>query len=388
MRLSRASFALYLSALALLPWSWFPPFPWLHEHAQWSDAVFAVAFALWLISLWLDKRRPPMGAPQVAIASYFFAALLSFVFAAPNLKAGLKLLGIAELCLLALVTSDLAARPGAMPAIARVVAVSALTVAAAAILGLALFYGGATTRLIGIYGELTPSSLYARAQAGLYNPNLLASFSIFALAVVSHREGKLHPLVRGASLAAILITALLTFSRGILGVLLAAVIARAHTRKRRIFAALFGALSAAIIIFLTVFRVSLDPTRPWAFEIVGAGDSSRYQALMKSAETVAESPLWGVGPGAHPAVYNNAPFDSHMTVLNIAATLGLPALAAFASLLTLLWCRRRRPTSLAIWGGLAGLALDALAQDIEDFRHLWVLLGIADADARTTQASS
>ena len=32
--LDRAVLVLYLTSLALLPWAWFPPFPWLHEHAQ------------------------------------------------------------------------------------------------------------------------------------------------------------------------------------------------------------------------------------------------------------------------------------------------------------------------------------------------------------------
>ncbi|MGH9938924.1 MAG: hypothetical protein ACREAM_22005, partial [Blastocatellia bacterium] len=38
-----------------------------------------------------------------------------------------------------------------------------------------------------------------------------------------------------------------------------------------------------------------------------------------------------------------------------------------------------RPSDLAIWGGLAGLGLDALAQDVEDFHHLWVMIGLASA---------
>jgi len=45
----------------------------------------------------------------------------------------------------------------------------------------------------------------------------------------------------------------------------------------------------------------------------------------------------------------------------------------------MLWRRRWRPTDLAIWSGLAGLLLDGLAQDVESFRHLWVMIGLADA---------
>ena len=42
--------ALFLAALALLPWAWFPPFPWIHEHAQWSDVLVAAAFVAWLVT--------------------------------------------------------------------------------------------------------------------------------------------------------------------------------------------------------------------------------------------------------------------------------------------------------------------------------------------------
>ena len=55
------------------------------------------------------------------------------------------------------------------------------------------------------------------------------------------------------------------------------------------------------------------------------------------------------------------------------------ALLAFVSLPLLLWRQGQRPADLAIWSGLAGLGLDGLGQDSEDFRHLWVLLGLAGA---------
>jgi hypothetical protein len=47
-----------------------------------------------------------------------------------------------------------------------------------------------------------------------------------------------------------------------------------------------------------------------------------------------------------------------------------------------LWRERRRPTSSATWSGLAALAVDGLAQDIEHFRHVWVMLGLADAERK------
>jgi hypothetical protein len=72
-----------------------------------------------------------------------------------------------------------------------------------------------------------------------------------------------------------------------------------------------------------------------------------------------------------------------LTPLNIAATMGIPAVAALAFLLIALWRNRRRPTPIATWSGLAGLGLDGLTLDVDHFRHVWVLLGLADADRRS-----
>jgi hypothetical protein len=35
---------------------------------------------------------------------------------------------------------------------------------------------------------------------------------------------------------------------------------------------------------------------------------------------------------------------------------------------------------------LAGLGLDGLGQDIEDFRHVWVALGLADAESEGAES--
>jgi hypothetical protein len=81
------------------------------------------------------------------------------------------------------------------------------------------------------------------------------------------------------------------------------------------------------------------------------------------------------------------PFDAHLTPLNVAATLGLPALLGLAIVVVALWRARSRPTDLATWGMLAGIGLDGLGQDAEDFRHVWVALGLADASRREAEAS-
>ena len=114
--------------------------------------------------------------------------------------------------------------------------------------------------------------------------------------------------------------------------------------------------------------------------------SSRYQAASSSLDTLKAHPILGSGLGTSPGHYHGTSFDSHCTPINIAATLGLPALVAFSAMLTLLWRIRKRPTDVALWSGFAGLALDALAQDVEDFRHVWVLFGLAASEPESQNA--
>jgi hypothetical protein len=126
----------------------------------------------------------------------------------------------------------------------------------------------------------------------------------------------------------------------------------------------------------------LNPSRPWQARVVDT-PSPRRLAVASAADTLAARPLFGSGPGNLPARRGREPFDAHLTPLSVAATLGLPALAALVLLVAALWRERSRPTDRVSWGLLAALALDGLGQDVEDFRHVWIALGQADAGRRT-----
>jgi hypothetical protein len=134
---------------------------------------------------------------------------------------------------------------------------------------------------------------------------------------------------------------------------------------------------------LAVVHVSFTPARPWEPQVL-PGPSPRLQATTTSFETLTEHPLFGTGPGSSPGWTDGVSFDAHLSPLNIAATLGLPALLGFLLVPFALWRARRRPTDRALWGMLAGLGLDGLGQDVEDFRHVWVALGLVDAERDET----
>lgn len=376
--------ALYLSAVALLPWAWLPPFPWLHPRAQWSDAVLAAAALAWALALWRARRRPHAHPAFAAMAAYLVWAAVSLLANGATPAGAAKLLGHALLVALAVVTADLASRPDGFPRLARAVAVTSLLSAAAALLGELLFLAGRPTALVGSYGDLVPGP-YARVQAGLTHPNLLASFCLAASGLVASRAAALPRRLHLWTQAALAATVLLTVSRAALAFAVAWLLRTARTpgARRRAWAAV--AATAALLVALSLVHLRLDPTRPWPARL-DPQPSPRRQALASAAATLASRPLFGVGPGAHPARADGAPFDAHLTFLNVAATLGLPAAAAFVAIPLLLWRRRARPTDVALWAALLALALDGLAQDVEDFRHVWLLFGaLAAAPAATVR---
>jgi hypothetical protein len=373
----RAALVFYLGALALLPWRSFPRFPWHGVNAQWSDPLVAAAALFWVVSKRRDLGRTRLTPAELALGVYLVAAVASFLAAESGAA---KLLGIFELAILALLTADFASDIGTRQVIVAVVTLTSLLTAAAAIVGLVLFYAGENTSLVGPYGALTPSTNYARVAAGLQSPPLLGSYCIFASAVVAQSERTISPGLRRTTQLLLAITVVLTFSRAILGFALAALIRAARTPRLRLAAAAATVLCIGVMTLLTFTRISLDPSHPFDARIDTSAQSVRKEELKASVDTLGDHPILGTGPGSLPG---EAPGygrrQAHYTPVGVAATLGLPALLALVALLVLLWRRRTRPTDRATWGGLAGLGLDGLGQDIENFRHVWVMIGLAAA---------
>jgi hypothetical protein len=368
---------LYLAALFAVPWGALLPFPWLHENARWGDALFALAALAWGTSLVAARRTPRFRPVHAGVTLYIGWAAVSLLAASPRPASGpAKLLGVAMLVALFAVTSDMVGRPGMPQAIGRTLCVTSLLAALGALAGVLLSYFGWVTPLVGTCGDLLPGPL-SRAQAGFPHPNLLASWCVFAAGALAREDAGLSRAWRRVAQAALAVTVVLTTSRAILAFALALAIRHATTPTRR---RLAGALAAGLVVAmvgLTVTNATFYPLRPWEARVL-PGASPRLEAAVTSLETLADRPLVGTGPGTSPGRVGGLPFDAHLTPLNVAATLGLPALAGLGVAIWALWRARARPTDLATWGMLAGLGLDALGQDVEDFRHVWVAFGLAD----------
>jgi O-Antigen ligase len=349
--------------------------------------LFALATLGWALGLAVERRLPRLRAVHAGLALYVGWAAISLAMAFPRHPSGPgKLLGLAMLAALLVVTSDLAGRPGMPAAIGKTIAVTSLVTAVAALAGVVLSGFGVITPLVGTCGDLLPGPL-SRAQAGFPHPNLLANFCVFAYGVVAREDSGLSPRWRRLGTVALALTVVLTTSRAILAFGLATAIRHATTPARRRFAWSLAAVLVAAMIGLTLVNVTFQPLRPWDLHL-RPGPSVRLEAATSSLATLAAHPLFGSGLGSSPGRRGSLAFDAHLTPLNVAASLGLPALAGLAFVVATLWRERARPTDLALWGLLAGIGLDGIGQDVEDFRHVWVALGLADAARRDAEATA
>ena len=374
-----AAFALFLAALAALPFRWLSPLESVHERAGWVDVFIAGAVVLWLgerAAAWRAGERPRVRPWHFALAAYVLLAFVSAAFSGNRSGTATNALLTAELALVAVLAADFASDMRRRAAIAIVVLAGALVTAALAAIGLMLFYAGVRTGLLGGYGEVVASELYARVRAGFYSAPLLASYCIFASAVVAMSGNGLSASWRRGAQIAVAAVVIATFSRAVIG-FFAALVARVAARYR---ARSLRAAAAAAVVGATVAMamLTIEPTS-LAGGLAREGYGYRDDSIRSSWSTLGDHPIMGLGPGELPGIGRGVPVRAHLTPLNIAATLGIPALVALIVAVALIWRDRMRPTDVALWAGLLGVAIDGLGQDIDHFRHVWVLLGLAAA---------
>ena len=387
------AFGCYLLAVALLPFRWLSPLESFYSNSQWTDVLVGVAALLWLLERvrGRDLARA-LRLWQVPLGIYLVLACASMALAEPGLGATWKtVLLMIELAVLAVITSDFAGEPVRRRLIAWVIVASALATVALGAIALVLFYVDVPNGLVGSYGEqLVPSDLYTRVRAGFDSPPLLASFCIFASGVAASRDAGLSTRLRVPTQVSLGVLCLVTLSRAFIGFLFAVVIrwsAELRGRPRILVPVVRAVVCVGILAALSVGRLHLNPVEPSTIEYVVPDPGNRREAFTTSLETLGDHPLLGVGPGALPGLNDGVPFRAHFTPLNVAATLGLPALIALSAMFWLLWRSRRRPTDIALWSAFAGIAIDGVVGDVDHYRHIWILIGLLSGVGQTWHSS-
>lgn len=378
---------LALTAIGLLPFKWLSPLTGISHEAILSDVLFSAALPCWLIARRRQLVRLRPSPLHLALGAFVVLALASTV--ANHDRPGARpadFLLVAELVAIAFLTWDLAQSDSTRRLLAAIVAVDAFATLALALVGLGLFYAGHDTSLLSPYGDLTPSGNYSRVAAGFFSGPLMGSWCIFALAIVSWDRADLQPGLRRAAQGALAICVVLSISRAVLGFAVACLLLAAHAQDDpRLRRTTVGVVMCALagMALLTAGRLHIDPSRPGAAYYTSS-DSPRKVLLQYSARAVERHPLLGQGPGALTSHYTypgegRSAMRAHITPVNVAATLGIPALLILGFIVGALWVRRTQDVDAALWAGAVGLGLDGLGQDIEHFRHVWVLIGLLAA---------
>jgi hypothetical protein len=351
------------------------PRPPVAAHAAWADVALAAA-AVFACVAWAKRRWSPSVHVVVLAAAFVGWTILAALLApAPAL---VPVLGAAALGVL-LVVTEMAVRAegdALRDALARAWIYGAIAVGAIGLVaGAAAQLGVDIAPLHRGDGELG----LAFRPAGVQRVGLVAELALVPLLLLVADGARLvgrRARIAGLVLLTLVLAAGLT--RSLLAAALGLGLQRLKARPMRI-----GAVVALVAIAFVALR----------FDVHDSGAPGiRWRIAASAARTAAAHPLIGSGPMAEVAwVGWPGPDDpprgwtAHLTPLDLAASAGIPAALLFVILFAYALRRagqaRESPFGDAMWVGLWATAFDALMVDVEHFRHVWLLLGLAIGSA-------
>lgn len=364
----RETWPLMLAAGAvLLPLQWWPPMPL--PGMQLADAVFALAFAAFLAR---GAGRPGL-LLACAGAAFLFGVLAS---AAASGRWNAKLLGHAELVALAWMAASLP--PAGARRLRAALVLAALGAALTAGIGLAFWLAGIETPLLYTQGVLLPGD-YPRLRGTLVTAAMLASLAVAGLLLVWFERDLLARPLRRLTLGLGALALAFTYNRGLASGLIVATGMAAWRRGRgaRLAWAALALLLLSLLALSIRWTVELNPAAPLETRLLWQ-EGNRWIYWRDAAAAIAANPLFGLGPGALPA----AGWDAHNTWLNLWSVLGFAPLAAFALLLAAAIRDAARGRARGLLAALLFVALSSLHMDVEDMRHVWLLIGLGLAAGR------
>ena len=341
-----------------------------------ADLFFAVAGALWVA----HALRCGISSVLKSVEPWDWAWLSVFSLGAcasaiANGGSYLKLVGHLELVAIALMVAHLACQEDGRDRVLLALVGAALVGATTGLIGAALFYFGEPTFLLNHYGDLEPGS-YPRIRGTAIRANMLATIVATGIAITwtvrAQWRGSRAACLTRPILAILLFAFVFTFSRTwlTLGCGLLWLWAARGGKSRTYAAAGVTVLVIALHVALARWNIAVNPMRFWEASIPGDA-GTRWVIWGDAVESVKAHPLFGRGPGS-PATANG--WSAHLTWLNLWAVLGLAPLLAFAAGMARSLARHRTCLPAALALGI--MLLDSTSRDIEDMRHLWVLIGI------------
>ena len=366
----------WLAAVGALAVRWGSPLAGFYERAILADLLIGLAALLFVREV-LQGRIRFKWRPWHAWLAAYVGWIAIAALASPDRAEGLKtFVLVAELAVFAVITACLAEPPRAARALGRVTLAAVVFTFTLTVIALALFYLGHETGLLGHYGAIAPTSRYARVRAGFESAPLLASWCIAASAILAWPRSELPRRWRLAGQCALAVIVVTTLSRAVLSFVLALVIRWAAASPDRVRKLAAGGAFAAVVAVLALLSVGTLRTKPISYHI--SEPAPRREEALVAWRTVRAHPVVGVGPSNTVGfVFGVGLRRAHLTPLNVAATAGVPALLALVGMAAALWRGRTRPTDIAIWSGLAAVMLDGLTLDVDHFRHVWLLIGLA-----------
>jgi putative inorganic carbon (hco3(-)) transporter len=373
-----------------------------------TDFIFLLCCGAFAIALIRREVRLVTDRVFVPILLFAGALTISAAFSAEPERSAVKLAGHFYLLGLAVLTIQFARDPVVLKRIIYAWLAATILVVLAALIGIAMFYAGHTSRadnyFLYHYGSL-PATGFPRVMSLFANANMLCNYlNVSLMMTLAAMSAKwIRPLFSWILLAGIGITALFTVSPGIGGLALSLGLWVWLTGSTPIsfikprFAIAFGVLVAAAVLAAALIAPPKLPgvdSPPGSEPGYSIGPSVRLLTWKSALNTFLDHPLTGKGTGTDAAlVYyttvlgqNQVLLDAHNTYLNIAAQAGLIGVVSFAFLIY--WVMRsshwspvgsdtNRRVHFALSTAFGGAFLyQGMAGSFEDARHLWVLIGM------------
>ena len=379
----------WLAFVATMAVDW--PAPPLPAHAAWADAAMALAGLAFALA-WIrgEVRLATGGGALSAALGYVTWAGVSAAWAGHG---AWKWLGLVELSGVFALACGFGSDEEFRDKILRAWIGGAAVLCVAGLVGSGLTALGYVTPLTSTGGAFGWS---VRPKGLCTGTDMLATACLApALFVLGDGAGddarRWVGRARPWLLALFGLTIALTLSRTALALAWGVVLLRVRRRGAAVVSAVIAALGLAALVAV-VFRY--DPVLPDVGLQWSAAPGLRLRIAESALDTFAHHPLFGVGPASHAAWLGDwpragappRPWDAHLTPLDLLAVLGAPGLALFALFVGLAlragWRQRPSdPVRRLVLVAAAATLFDGLSLDLEDFRHVWLLLGLVAAGA-------